>query len=451
MRILLLIPDGHIHRIRIGRFVRSMREAPLSMTTLAALAPPDLEIDFKYVDENVSRAPLDYDADLVAISALTGTANRAYELADHYRRRGIPVVLGGVHVTILPDEAAQHAESIVIGGAETAWPELLRDFACGEMKERYGENKRLPPVLTGVPGPRRDLQCSVSYMMPSVVMATRGCPHVCDFCAVPAAWPGYSRRPIGDVIRDIKNSPGRLLAINDVSLTDDVDYAKELFREMIPLKKQWGGLATVQVAKDPEMLDLLQRSGCRYLLLGFESVSAPALSEIRKGFNKPEEYKELVGALHDHGISVQGTFIFGFDHDDKSVFDDTVDWINELKIDIPRYSILTPYPGSPLYRRLFAERRILSFDWADYDTMHVVIQPAKMTPEELYAGFKRAYRNTFKLGEAAKRMRRLDLNGAVNFVGNLAYRRFSRKLDRDERYARPCNPDATTEVSPCPT
>jgi len=450
MRVLLIIPDGHIHRIRVGPFTRSMREAPLTLTTLAALAPPELTIDFRLVDENVSRLELDYPADLVGISLLTGTAPHGYELADHFRSQGIPVVLGGIHVTIMPEEAARHADSIVVGAGEDSWPKLLLDYSHGVLKPKYGERTQLMPVLRGIPAPLRELQCSVSYMMPNTVMATRGCPHTCDFCAVPVAWPGYSRRPIGDVIRDISEIPGKLFAINDVSLTEDKEYAKELFRAMIPLKKKWGGLATLQVAQDQEMLELLARSGCRYLLIGFESVNPQSLQEIHKSFNRPKDYAALVQALHEHDISVQGTFIFGFDHDDDSVFDETIEWVNKLKVDIPRYSILTPYPGSPLYKSLLAKNRILSFNWADYDTMHVVFQPAKMSPQVLFDGFKRAYRETFKFNPIMKRTRKLDLNGAINFIGNLTYQRFSRRLDTSPLYARPCSPVSQPEANLCP-
>lgn len=445
LRVLLILPDGHIHRIRIGPFVRSMREAPLTLTTLAALSPPSLDIDIKCVDGSVNKIPTNYPADLVGISVLTGTAPHAYALADEFRRRSIPVILGGVHVTMLQEEAKQHADSIVVGPAEESWPELLNDFSQGRLKERYVASGRLSSFLTGVPSPRRDLQHSISYNIPNTVMATRGCLHVCDFCAVPVAWPGYSRRPIADVIRDIRQVRGKLLVINDVSLTDDLEYAKELFEAMIPLKKHWGGLATVQVVRDTGLLQLMARSGCRYLLIGFESLNPLALKEISKGFNQPQGYAKSVEALHDHGITVQGTFIFGFDHDDASVFDATVQQVNELKINIPRYSILTPYPGSALYQRLLKEGRILSFNWEDYDTMHVVFRPAQMSPDELYNGFKRAYQETFKIRHIIKRTHRLDLTGLINFIGNLTYRRFCHLLYTSPRYASPFSQPNTQE------
>lgn len=437
MKLLLVMPDAKMHKLKIGPFVRSMREMPLSICTLAALTPsyPDLEI--KLVDGSIDEVPLDYAADLVAISVLTGCANRAYEIADHYRKRNIPVVLGGVHVTILPGEAIMHADAIVIGRAEKAWPRLIKDFRAGRMERIYVEEEIHGEMLLDVPPPRRDLHRRSGYMIPDAVQATRGCKKVCDFCTVPAVWPKYLTRPITDVIRDIKETKGKYIAFNDVSIAEDADYAKELFKAMIPLNKKWGGLATVDIVNDPELLILMKASGCVYLLFGFESDSQATLQGIRKGFNKTVNYGEVIRTMHGLNISVQGCFVFGFDHDTKEVFARTVDRVNELKIDIPRYSLYTPYPGTELFRRLQQEDRILSYNWDDYDTMHVVIQPALMTPAELYEGFKWAYKETFRIGPALKRMRGLTPNSMINFAGNLTYRIFVRRLYNEERFATP--------------
>ncbi|MHB9133229.1 MAG: B12-binding domain-containing radical SAM protein [Armatimonadota bacterium] len=439
MRILMIMPDAHMHKLRIGPHVRSMREAPLTMTTLAALTPADGDIEITLIDESIDRVPLGYPADLVAISAITGCAPRAYALADHFRSRGIPVVLGGVHVSILPGEAKQHADAVVVGMAERSWPRLIADFRQGRLAPVYADVYPDDGWLTGVPLPRRDLQRMSGYMAPNTIQATRGCKRVCDFCSVPVMWPKYLRRPVGEVIRDIQAVQGSVVVFNDVSLVDDVEYAKELFTAMIPLKKRWGGLATTEVVKDEEMLDLMQRSGCVYLLLGFESVNQSTLFQIRKGFNKSDNYQEVMETLHGRGISVQGCFVFGFDHDDASVFASTVERVNELKIDIPRYSIYTPYPGTTLFKRLLEENRIVSFNWEDYDTMHVVIQPALMSPEELYDGFKWAYKETFRVGSALRRVTGLGLrpNAVVNYIGNLCYRIFVKRLYHEPRYATP--------------
>jgi radical SAM superfamily enzyme YgiQ (UPF0313 family) len=437
LKLLIIMPNAHMHVLKFGPFVRSMREMPLSICTLAALTPPYLDLDIRLADGSVDEVPLDYDADLVAISVISGCANSAYALADHYRERGIPVVLGGVHVTILPGEAISHADAIVIGRAEKAWPRLIEDFRAGLMQRVYEEEELSDGMLFDVPPPRRDLHRRSGYLVPESVQATRGCRKVCDFCTVPAVWPKYLRRPVADVIRDIKLTRGRHIVFNDVSITEDTEYAKELFKAMVPLGKKWGGLATVDIVNDLELLDLMKASGCGYLLFGFESDSRATLQSIKKGFNKPVNYDDLIRAIHALGISVQGCFVFGFDHDTKDVFRLTVERVNNLRIDIPRYSLYTPYPGTELFRRMRDEERILSYNWDDYDTMHVVIRPLLMTPEELYEGFKWAYRETFRFRNVMRRMRGFTTNTIINLMGNLTYRIFVRRLADDARFALP--------------
>lgn len=437
MRVLLIMTDAHMHTLRIGSWRRSMREAPLTLTTLAALTPPDMQVAYTLVDESIDPVPLDAEVDLVGISALTGTAPRAYELAAHFRRRGVPVVLGGAHVTILPEEAAGHADSIVVGRGEGVWQQVLRDAQAGRLQPRYDELPLREGMLEGVPIPRRDLQRWSGYMMPNTVHATRGCTHTCDFCSVGSIFPGYFKRPIGDVVADVKSIRSKLFTFNDVSLLDDRPYAMELLAALVPLKKRWGGLATTTITQDPELMAMLQRAGCAYLLLGFETIEQQGLNKIYKGFNRAQDYATVMEVMHAHGISVQGTFVFGMDHDDPDVFARTVELVNELKVDIPRYSIYTPYPGTRLFNRLYNEGRILSFNWDDYDTMHVVIQPQKLTVDELYAGFKWAYRETFKLQHIVRRTRGLNLSFPINFVGNMAYQIFVHRLYHDERFARP--------------
>ncbi len=437
IKVLLIMPEARIHRVGLGGFKRSMREAPLTLTTLAALTPDEMKVQLRLVDENVEKLPEDIEADLVAISVITGTAPRAYALARRFRSRGIPVVLGGVHVTILPEEAQLHADCIVVGPAEETWPKLLEDFSHGNLSRRYeSRSSGLDEVLT-VPSPRRDLQRRFRYNVPDTVMATRGCLHKCEFCSVPVAWPGYQRRPVQAVIEDIRKTKGRYITFNDVSLTDDRVYIKELLQEMITVGKKWGGLATTDIGRDPELMDLMAESGCRYLLIGFESVDRHSLRQVGKSFNRETEYKALMAALHERNISVQGCFMFGFENDEISVFKKTVQWVTELKIDIPRYSILTPYPGTRLFKKLYGEGRILSFNWEDYDTMHVVFQPARMTPDELYNGFKWIYRETFRTGRIMGRVRSINLAGLINGVGNLTYKKFAKKLEKDAVYSEP--------------
>lgn len=243
------------------------------------------------------------------------------------------MVLGGVHVSVLPGEAIQYADAIVIGRGESAWPQLIRDFRHGRMKRVYRKHDLADDVLAGVPAPRRDLQRNSGYRMPNTIQATRGCRRRCDFCSVTAVWPRYLKRPVADVVRDLRATPGRIVAFNDVSLVDDEEYARELFTAMIPLKKKWGGLVTADSLKNSRLLDLMVESGCVYLLIGFESGDQDTLRGIRKGFNQTAEYKDFVTMLHRRGITIQGCLVFGFDHDDKHSFDATIDLVQELGID----------------------------------------------------------------------------------------------------------------------
>ncbi|MEK6624884.1 MAG: radical SAM protein [Bdellovibrionota bacterium] len=432
-KILLIMPDANMHKLRFGSFVRSAREAPITLTTLAALSGNDPEIEYRLVDESIDIVPLDYAADLVGISVMTGTSQRAYALADHFRRRGIPVVLGGIHVTLCHNEAQRFADTLVFGMADESWPRLIADFKLGNLQLEYRETlSQGPYTRTTTPPPRYDLQRKSGYMVPYVVQATRGCMHACDFCSVPAYWNRFTRRPVADVIRDIKSIPAKRFVLNDVSPVDDVEYAKELFKALIPLKKTWGGLATTQIVDEPELFDLMVKSGCEYLLLGFESVNQNALDKIGKRFNSTERYHELMRMLHKSHIVVQGCFVFGFDHDHQDVFAKTVQRVQELKIDIPRYSIYTPYPGTRLFKRLEEENRILSYNWSDYNTMHVVYQPKNMSATELYEGFRWAYRETFKISKIWERTKQSGHKFPITFMGNLTYNLFSKRL-----YTRP--------------
>ncbi|MBT8340029.1 MAG: radical SAM protein [Desulfatitalea sp.] len=342
-KLLIVLPKGQAHKLEFGPVNMSFREAPLTATTLAALVPQDLNADVKIVDESVSKIPFHIKFDLVGISVLTGTAKRAYEVADTFRKNGVAVVLGGVHVKLLPDEAMKHADAIVVGFAERTWPRLLSDFANNQMGGVYEDQLPLKP---GMPIPRRDLQKRFGYTMPNTVFATRGCRGRCDFCSVVAANFGWHKRAVDEVIDEIRQIKSKRIAFNDVHLTDDPEYAKELLKALIPLKKKWGGLASTKVAMDDELLELLQKSGCGYLLLGFETFNRKSLSNINKGFNKLKEYKNVIKKIHDKKIIIQGCFIFGIDGEDKSIFKNTVDYIQELKIDIPRYAVFTPYPGT---------------------------------------------------------------------------------------------------------
>ncbi len=423
--LLIILPEGKIHKINVGSFSKSFREAPLTATVLAALVPEELNFNITIVDESIQNIPLNKSFDLVAISILTGTAHRGYVLAGIFKQKGAIVVLGGVHVSLCPGEAAEHAVSIVIGFAERSWPQLLKDFNNGNLKKKYKESNA---YFDELPIARRDLQKSLAYMIPNTINATRGCLGNCDFCAVPAAGFGWHTRPISNVIDEIKALNAKRFVFNDVSMGEDMEYLKILLHEMKGLNKKWGGLVSTKVFRDPEILDLLKSSGCVYLLIGFESINNNALKNINKGFNKVKEYKKIIAQLRSIDVILMACFIFGLDDDHVDIFENTVDFVQEHKINIPRYAIYTPYPGTESFKRLLEENRILHTDWSYYDTQHVVFRPKNMTPEQLENGFKKAFYDTYSIKNSFKRTLASGKNFPITFGGNLAYRLYLKRL-----------------------
>ncbi len=426
LRILLISPRGPLYRHRSGIWKKSLRYAPLTLTTLAALIPPELNAEVTLVDEGIEAVDLEAEADLVGISAITGSAPRSYEMADHFRRRGLPVVLGGVHPTLMPEEAARHADAVVVGYAEDTWPQLLRDFVAGRLQPRYDQAPDLS--LANRPRPRRDLLPGGRYVLSHTIEATRGCIHPCEFCVVPAAWGRPRQQPIADVVADIRQMKAKRLIFLDLNLIADIDYAKELFAALIPLNITWGGLATTMIAWDEELLDLAARSGCRGLLIGFETLSEAALTETKKGFNQRRDYQDVVRRLHDRGIAIQGTFVFGFDNHTTDTFVETVQFVLDAAIDLPRYAILTPFPGTPLFRKLKQQGRILTENWELYDGQHVVYQPHRLDPDTLLRQTEWAWKKSYSYGSIARRLLGSRLQLPLSLAANLGYRFYAYHL-----------------------
>lgn len=431
MKITLIMPQSEMYRKR-GIFSKALRYAPLTLTTLAALVPEELDADIRIIDEGVEDLDLEaIDADLVGITCITPNAPRVYTLSQQLRARGIPVVIGGVHPTLAPDEAQEHADAIVSGYAEQSWPQLLRDFAAGKMQKRYMEGPGYR--FANVPEPRRDLLKKEGYITLNTVQAVRGCPYKCNFCVVPVAWPGYLHRPVKEVIREIERLEGDSFLFLDLSPIENPAYSKQLYRELIPLKKRWGGLATIRIAGDRELLKLAAQSGCGGLLIGFESVSPATIKQMKKGFNKPDQYSEAVKLLHAHGIAINGCFVFGLDGDDKDVFKRTVEFVNRTAIDLPRFSVATPFPGTPLYQQLHAEGRIIQKDWTYYGGQNVVFQPRNMTVEELQSGIQWAWRQVYSFPSIVRRVAgsaasRSGLVLKTSLLANVGYTRYARLL-----------------------
>jgi radical SAM superfamily enzyme YgiQ (UPF0313 family) len=429
VKIALISPKGPLYRHRGGIFKKSLRYQPLTLTTLAALVPAELNAEISLLDEGIQEVPETLEAEIVGMTVITGTAKRSYELAARFRSQGKTVILGGPHVTLMPQEAARHADSICVGYAEDSWPQLLRDYARGELLSEYRQSAEFSLDRTDMPYARREMFDRRQYLTQAVFEATRSCVHDCEFCVAPAAWGRKQyQKPVDWVIEDIRRFGQRKLIFVDLNLISDRDYARELFTELIPLNVQWFGLSTVLLAHDRELMELVARSGCKGLLLGLETVTPASLRDAKKRFNGSVDFKAIIADLHHLGISVQGCFVFGLDHDTPEVFDTTVEFAIDAGIDLPRFAVLTPFPGTPLHGRLEREGRILSRDWELYDGQHVVFQPAKMSVRELAEGHERAWKNVYRWSAIARRLWVARNFQLLAVTANLGYRYYANHL-----------------------
>ena len=426
MKIAFLAPAGAMHRYS-GSFSKSLHYAPLTLTTLAALVPEELNADLIIYDESSGRIPLDLEAELVCITCITGTAPRSYAYADYFRSLGKTVVLGGVHPTLMPEEADLHADVVMTGFTEQSFPAMLMDYAQGNLKPRYGQGEKYS--LQNRVTPRRDLLNKKKYITVNTVEAVRGCSLPCTFCAYPTAFGStIYKRPVREVVAEIEALDSREVLFPDVNLIADREYAVELFSAMIPLKKMWMGLVTSAIGLDDELIRIFQKSGCKGLLIGFESLSQSSQQLINKGVNQVQEYEELMKKLHHAGIMVQGCFAFGADDEDESVFEKTVEMVIKTKIDLPRYSILTPFPKTGLFQQMEAENRIVERNWAMYDVEHCVYLPKNMTREQLESGTEWAWRETYKVGSILKRLAPFTNSPWISLPVNWGYRKYANKF-----------------------
>lgn len=428
MKIALLAPAGAMHRYN-GMFHKGLHYAPITLALLAALVPKELDAEVRIYDETAEAIPLDLEADIIGITCITGTAARCYRYADYFRKKGIKVILGGVHPSLMPDEARKHADSVIVGLGEDNFPKALLDFKNGCLQEIYYQDKCTD--IGGRPLPRKDLLKKDKYITLNTVEAIRGCNHSCTFCAYPQAFGRkVYKRPIEDILAEIKSFKGKEVVFPDVNLIADVKFAKELFTAMIPLKKWWFGLTTTAIGDNEELLDVFEKSGCKGLLIGFESVNQETQKNINKGVNRVNEYKTLMEKLHKRGIMVMGCFSFGSDEDKKDVFKRTVDLCIEAKIDLPRFSVITPFPATPFYNELESEGRIIDRDWAMYDVEHCVYKPKHMIKEELEEGIAWAWKEAYSVKNIFKR---LDLTKrktvkSIFMLLNIGYRKYAKEF-----------------------
>lgn len=378
---------------------------PITGIHLAAITPARHEV--RVIHQQVEKVNPETDADVVAISFFSGFAPEAYRLARAFRRRGKVLVAGGPHVTYCQEEALAYFDAIVAGEAESVWEELLDDAEQGKLRPVYQGS---PCDMKGLPTPRYDLLKN-RFFVPRVLQATRGCPFRCSFCTVPSLNPGFRLRPVEDVIRDIQYDDfpfwwqRKVVWFWDDNLTINRPYIKELLTAMIPLKKWWLTQASLDIAKDEELLEMMQASGCIGIFLGIESFSPESLKDANKRQNKIAQYRKAVKALHRRGICVMAGFIAGFDHDTPESIVEMADNLLEAGVDVPFLSILTPFRGTPLYGKLMAENRIdESRGWEYYNGYNVAFQPENMSQEELLHSHRRLWKKAFSPAHVLRRL-----------------------------------------------
>jgi len=394
--------------VYIPRYVRGHEKnfvPPLTGIHLAALTPPAHTV--RVIHQQVEAVKLDTDADVIALSFFSGFAPEAYRLAAEYRRRGKVVIGGGPHVTFNAAEAMLHCDAIVVGETESVWVGLLNDIETGRLKQEYHGG---PCDMRDLPTPRYDL-LPRQFFITRVVQATRGCPFTCSFCSVPQLNPGFRTRLVSDVLRDVQYNRFRhwwqrkIVWFWDDNLTVKRDYAKQLLSALIPQRKWWLSQASMDIARDPELLELMRRSGCIGIFFGIESFTTESLADAHKPQNKSAMYRNQIRALHDRGICVMAGLISGFDPDRPATIRDMAKQLYDAGVDVPFLSVLTPFPGTPVYQKYQAAGRILEDrGWEFYNGYNVAFQPKEMTPEELLEAHRDLWREAFSLRYSLKRI-----------------------------------------------
>lgn len=373
---------------------------PLGLATLAAYLSPD--DDAEIVDEHVEKLSTDDEPDLVAIEVYITNAYRAYRIADTYRAKGVFVILGGLHVTALPNEASQHADAVFLGPAEESFPRFLSDFKNRRARSRYVSAER---TLAGLPPIRRDLIQRDRYLVPNSIVVSRGCPHHCDFCYKDAFFEGgrsFYLQQLNDTLAEIDRLPGRHLYFLDDHLLGSPSYARDLFVEMRGMHRIFQGAATVESILRDNTIEHAAAAGLRSIFIGFETLNTESLKQSNKSHNLNQNYARAIQRLHDLGIMINGSFVFGLDGDTPDVFQRTVDWAVDQGITTSTFHIATPYPGTRFYKQMKTAGRMLSEDWNQFDTRHVTFRPIGMSEVELTAGYARAYKKFYQWSSIVK-------------------------------------------------
>lgn len=404
--------------IRRARRSRVLNFQQITMPYLAARVPPNWNV--VHIDEEAEEIDGTLEADVVGITFHTPSAFHAYDIAGHFRSRGICVVMGGPHVTLLPEEASEYADAIFIGASEGLWEEFLEDFETESFRSVYQQTS--PPSLENVPLARKELFHRHDHTN-GVLFATRGCPSQCDFCTIAVMYRHtFRKRPITEVAAEYASFKGKVIIFWDDNIAGDLGYAKQLFRAIAPYHKWWSSQASIHAGRDDEFLEAAAESGCKQLFLGLESISQQSVAEVNKRFNPVEEYAQIIERIHLHGIAVQAGIVFGFDHDTPEIFNDTIDFLEYSGVQNATFNILTPFPGTPLFRRLETQGRILTRDWRKYTSRDdVVYEPKQMSRADLLEGFRYANERFYSLPSIAKRLSRSPVQLWWTLPLNLAY------------------------------
>jgi radical SAM superfamily enzyme YgiQ (UPF0313 family) len=400
MKIKMILPALTEAKSPFWRPIKYSLFPPLGLATLAAYLSNDDEVTLQ--DEHVEILNLDDEPDLVVIQVYITSAYRAYQIADHYRAKGAYICLGGLHVTSLPDEAKAHADTIFIGPGEDTWPQFLKDYEAKQPKGKYISEIR---TLMNLPFPRRDLIKRNLYLVPNSIVVSRGCPHVCDFCYKEAFFEGgksFYTLTVDRALAEIQSLPGKHLYFLDDHLFGNPHFAGSLFDGMTGMGRLWQAAGTVQSVLKSGLLEKAVASGLRSLFVGFETLNSTNLVQQHKYQNLNRDYNLAIRKLHDLGVMVNGSFVFGMDDDDESIFDRTVEWAIQQGIETATFHILTPYPSTALHKRIQAEGRITTSNWDLYDTRHTVFRPMRLTAEQLETGYWRAYKDFYRWGSIFK-------------------------------------------------
>ena len=444
MRLLLINPKPRLQQ-DLYRHNRYANVPPLGLAYLAACTPQHWDV--RILDENIEKMSFE-NADLVGITSLTCNIPRAYEIASEFRRRRVKTVIGGLHASMLPDEAQRYADSVIVGEAESIWPQVLRDHERGKLRRRYAG--QLTDLQT-LPIPRREL-LSKKYALNSTIQTSRGCPMRCNFCSVSRFNGGtYRTRPIESVVDEIESLNSKIINFVDDNIVgcskSSSKRAIGLFKEIVNrgLNIRWIGQASVNMAMDPELMRWAQKSGCSALFIGIESADKESLKQMDKDVNiviGPDKYKEIIDTFHDHGVGLIGGPIMEKKNDRKDVFDRTVDFIRDSEIDVGQVSPLTPLPGTRLYERLNRENRLIRTDypqdWAYYDIARVVFKPRHMTSEELAEGIWHVYQETAglyrSLGKSIRALLKTRnlLSAGGTFVANRGYYNIFKEMQQQQ-------------------